>query len=374
MYEPKEIINIQLLSSYLRTSPELLKTFIYGKKILIDWKNKPFVKNLNPESNSKNEIIVQRFYIPKKNKRLGYRVVYKLWKQFTRDTLKVLKFNLYGLYFPSEYIHGFVRGRDTLTNAKSHLGNQFLVKIDIKNFFETISVEKVKEAFKLLGFNEEISIMLSSITTINGILPPGFPTSPLIANIVFSNVDEKIYSLCKEKGATYTRYADDISITSNSNLPSIEELEKIISSYGFSINSQKTKTFKFGQNLYVTGLSIADSKYPRIPKHIKRKLRQELYHINRYGYHSHICHIRGWDEKTDKSITDEIKDKIRNRIKGWIDYINHIEPVVAKKLYNINNQIEEKLLAEKKALFEKNNGRIFTIYESENKKPIPKKK
>lgn len=370
MYKPEEITNIELLSSYLRTSIDLLDNFINGQKILID---KDAIKKLNPQSTSEKKILVRRYYIPKKNKKLGYRIVYKLRNQFTTDILKVLKFNLYELYTPPECVHGFILGKDTLTNAKSHLGNKLLLSLDILDFFRSINIGQVKMAFEFLGFNDEISGFLSDITTIENSLPPGFPTSPFIANIVFRKLDDEINNLCKQNGAVYTRYADDISISSNQDIPSINDIENIISSAGFLINSQKSKFFKRGQNQYVTGLSIADDKYPRIPKQIKRKLRQEIYHIKKFGFHSHICHLNNWDEKTDKSITEEIRGEVLNRMKGWIDYIKHVEPKVAEKFYEDFNLIIEKIREERIEADKTYTGqRMLGLWEF--KQPIFKKK
>ena len=370
MYKPEEIINIELLSSYLRTSAELLDTFINGKKKLIDWRNKADFKNLNLQNKSEKEVHIQRFYIPKRNKKLGYRIVYKLRNQFATDILKVLKFNLYELYTPTECVHGFVLGKDTLTNAKSHVGSKLLLSLDIVDFFKSISIGQVKMAFKHLGFNDEISRILSEISTIEDSLPPGFPTSPFIANIVFRELDDQINDLCKQNRAIYTRYADDISISSDYDLPSVDDIEEILSPSGFLINSQKTKFFKRGQNQYVTGLSITDDKYPRIPKHIKKKLRQEIYHIKKFGFHSHICHLNNWDEKTDKSITEEIRGEVLNRMKGWIDYIKHIEPKVAEKFYEDFNLIIEKIRIEADKNY--TGQRILGLWEF--KQPIFKKK
>lgn len=338
MYNPSEIDSFNMLSSYLRTSPASLNTFTNGTQVFLDWKNSKIHK---PPTNQENGCyFIEKFYIPKKNKKLGFRIVYKLRQQYTIDILKTLKYNLDNLYKPEICVHGFVKNRNTHTNAQCHLGKKFLLKLDIKDFFDTINIESVKNAFEYLGFSSEIALTLSKISTLNNKLAQGFPTSPIIANIVCIQMDKDIQEFCKSHNATYTRYADDISISSDSFFQDKKQIESILFKYGFKLNELKSQRFKKGQNLYVTGLSIADNLYPRIPKSIKHNLRQHLHYIELYGYHSHICHIYGYDESINRSATAEEERKLRNYIKGWIDYINPIEPILAKKFYDKFNKIE----------------------------------
>jgi len=374
MYNPTEIVNFELLSSYLRTSSVSLDKFVNGSILIIDIRSKEGLISI--KKNEKPDFIIERFYIPKKNKKLGYRIVYKLKNQFTIDILKVLKFNLDDLYIPADCVHGFVKNRNTLTNAKCHINKKYLLKLDIKNFFESINIESIKKAFMSLGFTEEIANNLSKICTLQGKLVQGYPTSPILANIVCSNLDKELSYYCNQVKATYTRYADDISITSDLEYPQIEIIVDILKKYGFKLNKLKSQKFKFGQNQYVTGLSIADEKYPRIPKSVKKRLRQQLHYLKLYGYHSHICYINNWDEKTDISVTSELSSKLRNYIKGWIDYINPIEPKVAKQLYdefNIIDNIEKEKSMKNHEKLKQESGGIITL-RIEDKYPILKNK
>ncbi|PCH91315.1 MAG: hypothetical protein COB85_09280, partial [Bacteroidetes bacterium] len=199
MYKPSDIANSELLSSYLRTSTDQLDRFVNGNQNIIDWQNK---ENIKAPSADRDKITVfERFYIPKRNKSLGYRIVYKPWDQFTFDILKVLKFNLTELYKPEDCVHGFVSNRSTRSNAIVHLGQKHLLKLDIKNFFESLKIDSVKDAFVSLGFKEDIAIQLSRICTLEEKLVQGFPTSPVLANIISVEMDKRIHKLCKDKGA-----------------------------------------------------------------------------------------------------------------------------------------------------------------------------
>jgi RNA-directed DNA polymerase len=362
MYKPSEISNTILLSSYLRTSHESLDVFANGQKLIIDFKKKKLPKS--DEYDPHRSILIQRFYIPKRNKKLGFRVVYKLMRQTPRDILKVLKFNLNILYHPVGSVHGFVKKRNTLSNANCHLEAKFLLKLDVKNFFESISFNSVVEAFESLGFNSKISEELTKITTLEGKLVQGYSTSPILANLVCVRMDKEIKMVCDKEGATYTRYADDISISSNVFFERKELIEAILLRYGFELNNSKTERFRRGQNQYVTGLSISDRLHPRIPKHIKKRLRQQLHYIKLYGYHSHITYVYKLDEKDDELEISDLAGKLCNSIKGWIDFMKPIEPELAEKMYeqyNLIVEIERKKSEERFKKLLKENGDIIML-------------
>lgn len=341
MYNPKDIDNFEMLSSYLRTTPEQLDIFVNGGRYIVDFKDTSSYAALVASKKKTDKTDFRRFYIPKRNKKLGYRIVYKAYQQFTKDILTTLKFNLTSIYSPLDCVHGFVIGRNTQSNAMMHIGKRHLLSLDITNFFESIDKKTVQIAFTSLGFNTDMASNLSSICTLEDKLVQGFPTSPIVANIVCVQMDKLLHELCTKCNATYSRYADDISISSDKNLPELSEIEAIVSSFSFKLNKLKTKRFKRGQNQYVTGLSVSDSSYPRIPKPIKRRLRQELYYIKKFGFHSHICKTNDLDEETDSLLSHEFCGETSYRIKGWIDYIHSVEPAVALELYEKFNLIEE---------------------------------
>ncbi|RUT68578.1 RNA-directed DNA polymerase [Flavobacterium cupreum] len=340
MYSPSAIENFEMLSSYLRTTPDQLSKLAHGQRLIFDFKSESLLVNPPEIIIRENVTVFRKFYIPKKNKKLGYRVVYKAHKQFVKDIHKTLKFNLTNIYTPHTCVHGFIPGKNIRSNALVHLEKKHLLSLDIKNFFESIDKKSVSAAFISLGFNKSIASDLSVICTLEDKLVQGFPTSPIIANIVCTKMDEEIQNLCWVYGATYSRYADDLSISSNFDMPPVEEIELILKSFNFELNAIKTKRFLRGQNQYVTGLSISDSAYPRIPKAIKKRIRQQLYYIRKYGYHSHICKIKGLDKETDLSITKQYVREIENKLKGWISYIHSIEPLLAEKYFDIFNEIQ----------------------------------
>jgi hypothetical protein len=236
-------------------------------------------------------------------------------------------------------VHGFVKGRNIATNAFPHLGKKFVYQFDIKNYFESIKSEQVIKSLKQLQFSEEASDLISKITCHNGTLVQGFHTSPTVANIVFKELDQLLDDL--GENIDYTRYADDLFFSSNVELDIQEEVESILLRFGFTLNEQKYKLMKRGQNQYVTGLTVFDKSYPRISKRKKKELRQEIYYIKRYGYKGHVFHqlkVSKEEYKNDSAIEEMVEFEMKRvyaRINGWLMFINSVEPEFSQKYLDI---------------------------------------
>ena len=111
---------------------------------------------------------------------------------------------------------GFVRGRSIVDNARPHVGQGVVINLDLADFFPTITAERVAAAFRGLGWDADSATILSRICTNEGWLPQGAPTSPAISNLVCRKMDERLSGLVKRFKGRYTRYADDITISSPS--------------------------------------------------------------------------------------------------------------------------------------------------------------
>jgi hypothetical protein len=136
------------------------------------------------------------------------------------------------------------------------------------------------------------------------------------------HLDKKLADLASRYEVNYTRYADDLTFSSNVSLPSRIELESCIAEEGFQLSPKKFRVTVKGQAHYVTGLSVSDS-VPRIPRRFKRRLRQELYYSHKYGLQSHL----------GRTGASTYRSGI-NRIDGSLRYINAIEPALASQLYS----------------------------------------
>jgi hypothetical protein len=241
-------------------------------------------------NNEKNQTYISLFDIPKKNpKRIKkYREVIKInspYNLFYKELLHILeqKIKQDKDTFISDIAHGFVKDRGVLTNAKEHLNKKYLFKLDIKNYFKSITKEGIKNTFLKLGFSDTGAEIFSNLCTFDDILYEGFNTSPILANLYCFDLDLDLKLLARKYNVGISRYSDDITFSSDTNtFPPTDEIKDVFEKYSFKMNEEKTITLKHGQPQYVTGLSISNDKYPRVPKIMKRKIRQELYYLNKY--------------------------------------------------------------------------------------------
>jgi retron-type reverse transcriptase len=235
---------------------------------------------------------------------------------------KALQSKLTKIYSVPDMVHGFVHGKNIRTNAEPHLAKKVILKIDIKDFFESITKMHVENVFLDLGCSRQIAEYLAKLVTIDEKLVQGIVVSPLISNLAFAITDLRLSHYCNENNLTYTRYADDITISSEEIIPRISDISEILLDFGFQINNKKTAIMHRGRKQFVTGLTVFDNLYPRIPKNRKRNLRLKLYYFKKF----------------EKNRNFENAQKI----KGEIDYLNAIEPLLACRL---NSEFGETLSA-----------------------------
>lgn len=159
------------------------------------------------------------FKIPKKKG--GYREIaapannLKLIQQKLNEILT----NYYENFIASQ-VHGFCHNRSIVTNAKHHLRKKYVLNIDLKDFFPSIHFGRVNGLFRSepFNFNDKISNILANICCHEGVLPQGSPTSPIITNFICKKLDKELQHLAKRNNCKYTRYADDITISSNDDI------------------------------------------------------------------------------------------------------------------------------------------------------------
>lgn len=184
--------------------------------------------------------------------------------------------------------HGFRKKRSIVSNALIHVENETLLKIDLKDFFPSITIGKVIQVFRDCGYTPRVAFYLASICCVDDCLPQGAPTSPALSNIIARHMDKRFLLLCKKMQLKYTRYADDIAFSGKEIKPSfVRYVERIISECGFELNRGKVKLYNGKGAKILTGLSLANRQL-RIPRRFRRNLECDLYYIQRYGYHAHV--------------------------------------------------------------------------------------
>lgn len=187
---------------------------------------------------------------------------------------------------PSRYAHAFVKDRSIATNALPHVGKRVVVRVDIKDFFGSITANQVLYTLKNEGVGDDDAGRIVEICTLDGHLPQGAPTSPLLSNLVLKKLDYRLAGLAKKwaderRNTAYTRYCDDMIFSSqdtklNMILPVVE---KFVNESGFEVNRAKTKVLRNGRRQVVTGVVV--NHKPNISREEKRRFRAELHNIKR---------------------------------------------------------------------------------------------
>lgn len=212
----------------------------------------------------------------------------------------------------------YTKGKSILDHVKPHAKSTSLLRVDIENFFPSITVLRVKEIFESLGYSRRLSNFLAHLLTLNGSLPQGAPSSPLISNLVLRSFDEKLNEFSKQNQYTYTRYADDIAISGDQ--PTAHEayiqIANLLKDEGFSLNHKKTR--HFGQNhaaWLLTGLSITRDGGIRLPKAKRRAIRQQVYYLVKY-----MQQDLATPNQHSKRLLDDVllPDRVIGKLRFWL--------------------------------------------------------
>jgi RNA-directed DNA polymerase len=165
------------------------------------------------------------------------------------------------------FLHGGIKGRSNLTNAKKHQGKKFKFTTDLKMFFPSVTSPLIYEMFIKNGFSPDVSRALTILTSYKGMLPQGTPTSTHIANLVLLPLDFKIYDFCKINSITYTRFVDDLSMSSSVDFKDdCSYLLEFIRKANFRISHKKTN---YNTMTNVTGLKVGNNSLQATEKFLK---------------------------------------------------------------------------------------------------------
>lgn len=190
---------------------------------------------------------------------------------------------------------GFVKATSIVDNARPHLNQKHLLKMDVSDFFPSIKINRVMSVFRVLGYTKKISYYLASICCLDGVLPQGAATSPCLSNIIAKRLDYRLNGFAKKFNLVYTRYADDFTFSGDKiSFGIIEYINSIVSDEGFKINEAKTKLIKENAQKIVTGISISSGKLT-IPKKTKREVRKNIHYILKNGLFEHQKNINSND-------------------------------------------------------------------------------
>lgn len=213
----------------------------------------------------------------------------------------------------SKYAKAYHTGISLRENALPHTNKNLILKLDIKDFFENINFIDVYNAcFSIEYFPKSVGMILTYLCTYQDHLIQGAPTSAYISNLVMKDFDNVIGEWCDSNNISYTRYSDDMTFSGNFN-PSeiITKVRKMLSKLGLELNNDKIHAIKKSANQNVTGL-VVNEKVQTSSKY-RKKIRQEVYYIKKYGISSHL-----------KRLNIQDKDKYLNSLYGKISYVLQI--------------------------------------------------
>ena len=255
----------------LKTKDDLAK--------LLGFKNARYINYLLYNIQIAN--LYNSFTIPKKNG--GERIIHAPKKElkFLQKKLANVLWECYlesieskskGKNFKTPVLsHAFEKGKSIITNSQIHRNKKYILNIDLKNFFDSFNFGRVRGFFikdRDFAVTPEIATVIAQIACYQDKLPQGAPSSPIITNLITRILDYRIVKIAKKYRFTYSRYADDMTFSTNRELNSnklraskelenfLAELEELIVSSGFEINPKKTRLSNNMQRQEVTGLVV----------------------------------------------------------------------------------------------------------------------
>jgi retron-type reverse transcriptase len=241
------------------------------------------------------------------------------------------------LYRPRNPVHGFVAERSVKTNALVHLHGRFVVNIDLKDFFPTISQNRVEGMLSSLGIDARVAEIIARICCNNGHLPQGAPSSPVLSNMICFRLDKKLMGIAKEARCIYTRYADDITLSSyqpptalfEATLPPAgrfspdlfaPKLHDVFQQNGF-VNPDKAHYADRHSRRIVTGLKV--NELLNVDRRYVRNIRAALHSIEMLG-------IKDAEKKFREKHGG--RSSLAAHLQGKISFLTHVrgqsDPVV----------------------------------------------
>ncbi|MBO4379752.1 MAG: RNA-directed DNA polymerase [Muribaculaceae bacterium] len=294
------------------------------------------------------------FQIPKKSG--GTRTISAPCKSL-KYILRIVNILLQAVHKPSTAAKGFVPRLSIVDNAAPHVGKNYVLNLDLKDFFPSISEARVRARLmaKPFNFTDEVATTLAGLCSYRPysketahqriapcVLPQGAPTSPTLTNAICDRLDMLLSGVARRFNLTYTRYADDITFSSNHYVFSrdgefMTEVRRIIAGQGFEINEKKTRLQRRHEHQEVTGLTVNEKV--NTARRYARDIRNLLYIWNYHGIADAERSFLWNYDKPQRRVPDMI-----NAISGKLEYLKMVkganDPVyvrLSKKFESLQN-------------------------------------
>ena len=232
----------------------------------------------------------------------------------------------------TDVVFSYRKGVNVVNAVEKHSEGKYFFQSDIKNFFGSIDREMISRsvlaALELCPISdiEQWLDRVLDLVTVDGVLPPGFPTSPVISNACLYEFDKKFLFWCKRNSLTYTRYADDLIVSGGVEekmhllLPCITQLLDAEFGGRIKLNAQKTKFIRPGEKVRMLGVAILPNGKVSVDGRLKKHSETAMH-----------CLLK--DKQMFTSFLKE-KDleKALKKFSGQLNYINTVDPSFLDKL------------------------------------------
>lgn len=290
-YQQKPISSIKALSGLLQI-PEIVLLDIAARRDQLYQQNKPEIKPNGKE-----------------------RITYRLDKKLKFIQKKINKIIFGQVYFPL-YLQGSIKDRVNPrsydTNANLHAGSNFIISEDVSDFFPSIAEKHVLSMWKhLFHFSPDVADILTRLTTYNGAVPQGGVTSSYLANLILWDIEPKLVKKLRADGITYTRYIDDVTLSSNEKFLPQDKVEAAIKSVyvmlkkkGLTPNRRKHKIMGGSDPVVIHKLNV-NSGRATMSRKKRDDIRAEIFSLKKLA----VSSLREGDEyrKRYSSVTGKVR-------------------------------------------------------------------
>jgi len=222
----------------------------------------------------------------------------------------------------------YQKGKSIISNASPHSGKRFVANVDIEDFFGSINEGGVRGLLIKNSITCDLATLVAKIITLKDGLPQGAPTSPVVSNAYLYDFDSRALEYSMKHKLTYTRYADDITI-SGDNIKDVrkclDEIQRLLRIFGgLRLNQSKTRIANRGGQQKVTGVVVNVEAAP--PRCFRRRIRAMFHNAN---------------------LNSKQHESRLNVLKGYISYLNSFPYLVRKKETERYSHVISELTARK---------------------------
>ena len=230
-----------------------------------------------------------------------------------------------------EVVFSYRKGTNTAAAVRKHSASKHFYQADFSNFFESITSDIVRRS--ILHGEKHLPVAdmhqyldrIVNLVTVESRLPLGFSTSPVISNTALLSFDNDLAAYCQRRQLVYTRYSDDITISSNVKEPLFEldrVIAEILSVRGYSeikLNEKKTKINSKGRKVKILGMVILPNGQISLDAKVKDRIETLL--------HLYVNNQPGLSAVTKSDLEDSFE-----KLSGLLNYANTVDQAYLDKL------------------------------------------